>query len=129
VLRVVQGFRLGGTVQSKAQASRQAQEQAAAVVNKSLLSIDYASEYAFKTQYVDTHYAAENNEISDYLQEGDAGFKKPKVYPSFALPIFRRSLACRRRRSGHLVACPKHRHQMRTAWLSTLNLLLLHLVT
>jgi hypothetical protein len=44
---VRQGFRLGGAVQTKAAASREAQEQAAATVNKSLLSIDYASQFYF----------------------------------------------------------------------------------
>lgn len=54
-------------------------EVAAVSVNKSLLSVDYAST---PTQYsrglVLTHHI-ENIEISDYLQEGDVGFKKPKV--------------------------------------------------
>lgn len=63
------------------------QDEAATVsVNKSLLSVDYAST---STQYPKkpmlTHYI-ENIEVSDYLQEGDVGFKKPKV-SSIQLPI------------------------------------------
>ncbi|TFK40352.1 SART-1 family-domain-containing protein [Crucibulum laeve] len=56
------GFRLGSSVISSK--SRQAEEKqhAAAMVNKSLLSIDYTK----------------NLETADYLKEGDVGFKKPK---------------------------------------------------
>ncbi|EMD31320.1 hypothetical protein CERSUDRAFT_119882 [Gelatoporia subvermispora B] len=56
------GFRLGSSAAST-ESKRAAQEQAAAAVNKSLLSIDYAK----------------NIESSDYLKEGDVGFKKPKT--------------------------------------------------
>ncbi|OCH94381.1 SART-1 protein [Obba rivulosa] len=56
------GFRLGSSAPSN-EMKRAAQEQAAAAVNKSLLSIDYAK----------------NIESSDYLKEGDFGFKKPKT--------------------------------------------------
>ncbi|KAI9455991.1 SART-1-domain-containing protein [Russula earlei] len=55
------GFRLGSSLPSSVPDSR-IEEQAAAPVNKALLSIDYAK----------------NIESSDYLQKGDAGFKKPK---------------------------------------------------
>ncbi|KAF7316824.1 hypothetical protein HMN09_00415500 [Mycena chlorophos] len=58
------GFRLGSsTLQSRAEKLEEKKHQAAAAVNKSLLSIDYA-----KT-FLDT----------DYLKEGDVGFKKPKT--------------------------------------------------
>ncbi|KAJ6531811.1 SART-1 family-domain-containing protein [Mycena capillaripes] len=57
------GFRLGNSVQSKAAKVEQQQHAAAAMVNKSLLNIDYAKTFA----------------TSDYLQEGDVGFKKPKT--------------------------------------------------
>ncbi|KAF8507921.1 SART-1 family-domain-containing protein [Gautieria morchelliformis] len=57
------GFRLGGGAPKSSKPTRQMQEEAAASVNKSLLSIDYAK----------------NFEIMDYQQEGDIGFKKPKT--------------------------------------------------
>ncbi|KAJ6494840.1 SART-1 family-domain-containing protein [Mycena vitilis] len=57
------GFRLGSSVQSKAAKVEQQQHAAAAMVNKSLLNIDYAKTFL----------------TSDYLQEGDVGFKKPKT--------------------------------------------------
>ncbi|KAF8588251.1 SART-1 protein [Ramaria rubella] len=57
------GFRLGGSASKASKPTRQMQEEAAASVNKSLLSIDYAK----------------NLEIMDYQQEGDAGFKKLKT--------------------------------------------------
>jgi hypothetical protein len=61
------------------------QEEAAATVNKSLLSIDYASPYDYTSWQPKTYdyLSLENLDISDYLQEGDVGFKKPKVsgYP------------------------------------------------
>ncbi|KIY44016.1 SART-1 protein [Fistulina hepatica ATCC 64428] len=57
------GFRLGSsTVSAKAKAKAKVEETAAAV-NKSLLTIDYAK----------------NIGASDYLQEGDIGFKKPRT--------------------------------------------------
>ncbi|KAF8501642.1 SART-1 family-domain-containing protein [Russula emetica] len=55
------GFRLGASDLSNA-ASTRIEEQVAAPVNRALLSIDYTK----------------NIESSDYLQKGDAGFKKPK---------------------------------------------------
>ncbi|PCH42395.1 SART-1 protein [Wolfiporia cocos MD-104 SS10] len=57
-----QGFRLGSS-SSITQTKREDKEAAAATVNKSLLSIDYAK----------------NIESADYLKEGDIGFKKPKT--------------------------------------------------
>ncbi|KAJ8502715.1 hypothetical protein ONZ45_g11498 [Pleurotus djamor] len=58
------GFRLGSsTLPSKAEQTAKREQEAAASVNKSLLSIDYAK----------------NLEMTDYLQEGDVGFKKPKT--------------------------------------------------
>ncbi|KAI5119438.1 hypothetical protein M0805_008377 [Coniferiporia weirii] len=57
------GFRLGGSIPRTSETVREEQERAAATVNKSLLSIDYAK----------------NMEVADYLQEGDVGFKKPKT--------------------------------------------------
>lgn len=59
------GFRLGASISvADRQAKlRQEAEQAAKLANKQLLSLDYAK----------------NQEVSDYLQEGDVGFKKPKT--------------------------------------------------
>ncbi|VDB84779.1 unnamed protein product [Peniophora sp. CBMAI 1063] len=58
------GFRLGASAVAEARSveERKKEEMAAASVNKSLLSIDYSK----------------GLEISDYLQKGDVGFKKPK---------------------------------------------------
>ncbi|KAG6873938.1 hypothetical protein C0995_008977 [Termitomyces sp. Mi166 len=57
------GFRLGSSVISTKAKTEEQKHQAAAAVNKSLLSIDYAK----------------NFEMNDYLKEGDIGFKKPKT--------------------------------------------------
>ncbi|KAG1781666.1 SART-1 family-domain-containing protein [Suillus placidus] len=66
-------FRLGNSVTSTTISGVQARQEPASV-NKSLLSIDYAK----------------NLETCDYLQEGDIGFKKPKIKkkrPSRRAPI------------------------------------------
>ncbi|KAF7374877.1 hypothetical protein MSAN_00373800 [Mycena sanguinolenta] len=57
------GFRLGSSVKPKTVELEEQKHAAAATVNKSLLNIDYAKTFA----------------TSDYLQEGDVGFKKPKT--------------------------------------------------
>lgn len=59
------GFRLGASVSAADRQARlrQEAEEAAKLANKQLLSLDYTK----------------NQEISDYLQEGDIGFKKPKA--------------------------------------------------
>ncbi|KAJ7903509.1 SART-1 family-domain-containing protein [Mycena olivaceomarginata] len=57
------GFRLGSSVQTKAEKVEEQKHAATATVNKALLNIDYAKIFA----------------TSDYLQEGDVGFKKPKT--------------------------------------------------
>ncbi|GLB40444.1 putative SART-1 family protein [Lyophyllum shimeji] len=57
------GFRLGSSVVSTKANQEEQKHQAAASVNKSLLSIGYAK----------------NLETTDYLKEGDIGFKKPKT--------------------------------------------------
>ncbi|KAJ4477177.1 SART-1 family-domain-containing protein [Lentinula aciculospora] len=57
------GFRLGSSVVSKKTVDKQKNIETAASLNKSLLSIDYKK----------------NLEITDYLKEGDFGFKKPKT--------------------------------------------------
>ncbi|TKY88312.1 hypothetical protein EX895_002664 [Sporisorium graminicola] len=59
------GFRLGASLSSADRQARlrQEAEQAAKLANKQLLSLDYNK----------------NQEVSDYLQEGDIGFKKPKT--------------------------------------------------
>ncbi|KAF9267736.1 SART-1 protein [Marasmius fiardii PR-910] len=68
------GFRLGSSVVSKKEAREQEKHAAAASVNKSLLSIDYIK----------------NLETTDYLKEGDKGFKKirksKKQHPSRRAP-------------------------------------------
>ncbi|KAG5642574.1 hypothetical protein DXG03_002525 [Asterophora parasitica] len=57
------GFRLGSSVVSTKVKQEEQKHQAAASVNKSLLTIDYSK----------------NLEMTDYLKEGDIGFKKPKT--------------------------------------------------
>ncbi|THV07440.1 SART-1 protein [Dendrothele bispora CBS 962.96] len=57
------GFRLGSNTVSKKATEAQRKQEAAATVNKSLLTIDYVK----------------NVETADYLKEGDVGFKKPKT--------------------------------------------------
>ncbi|CDU23606.1 related to SNU66-component of the U4/U6.U5 snRNP complex [Sporisorium scitamineum] len=59
------GFRLGANLSSADRQTRlrQEAEQAAKLANKQLLSLDYTK----------------SQEVSDYLQEGDIGFKKPKT--------------------------------------------------
>ncbi|KAG5638775.1 hypothetical protein H0H81_010196 [Sphagnurus paluster] len=57
------GFRLGSSVVSSKARQEEQKHQVAAAVNKSLLSIDYTK----------------NMEMTDYLKEGDIGFKKPRT--------------------------------------------------
>lgn len=54
-------------------------EVTAVSVDKSLLSVDYASKPTQHSERLGLTLVTENIEISDYLQEGDVGFKKPKV--------------------------------------------------
>ncbi|KAF4613943.1 hypothetical protein D9613_007570 [Agrocybe pediades] len=56
-------FRLGSSTMGKKAQQQEQKLQAAASLNKSLLTIDYAK----------------NMETNDYVQEGDIGFKKPKT--------------------------------------------------
>lgn len=58
-------------------------DEGSVTVNRSLLSIDYASAYfeSNTVAYQLTTIYAENLETADYLKEGDTGFKKPKVSP------------------------------------------------
>lgn len=54
--------------------------QHAVKVNRSLLSIDYASKLCLCAGlHSPLSIPLENIEASDYLQEGDIGFKKPKA--------------------------------------------------
>lgn len=74
----VQDFRLGASVVAK-QSAPAVKEKGTASVNKSLLSIDYASTSPSFAHSIVTHCSLENMETNDYLKEGDIGFKKPKV--------------------------------------------------
>ncbi|PWN45566.1 hypothetical protein IE81DRAFT_333191 [Ceraceosorus guamensis] len=57
------GFRLGEEVQaSKQEADEERKREAARLLNRTMLDLNYDK----------------NQEVSDYLQEGDAGFKRPK---------------------------------------------------
>ncbi|KZT56921.1 SART-1 protein [Calocera cornea HHB12733] len=57
------GFRIGGPSRPTKKSQRAAEEAAAAAVNKTLLSIDYSK----------------NLEMTDYLRDGEVGFKKPRT--------------------------------------------------
>ncbi|KDN52078.1 hypothetical protein K437DRAFT_254632 [Tilletiaria anomala UBC 951] len=57
------GFVLGAQVESKDEIKRRKQEESARMLNRSMLDLSYTK----------------NQEVSDYLQEGDVGFKKPKT--------------------------------------------------
>jgi U4/U6.U5 tri-snRNP-associated protein 1 len=72
------GFRLGASDPSNAPSTR-IEEQVAAPVNRALLSIDYTSTSLLSLHALSLTGCPENIESSDYLQKGDAGFKKPKV--------------------------------------------------
>ena len=80
ILTFLQGFRLGSSASvSKPAAQSQIQESTVSV-NKSLLSIDYDSApECFRLDLTTHRFAVENLETTDYLKEGDVGFKKPKV--------------------------------------------------
>jgi hypothetical protein len=58
-------------------------------VNKSLLSIDYASKdsKAHFFHLPPLSFLVENYDANDYLKEGDIGFKKPKVVQSAFIPL------------------------------------------
>jgi U4/U6.U5 tri-snRNP-associated protein 1 len=74
----LQGFRLGSSLPSNVSDTR-IEEQTAAPVNKALLSIDYTSTSPSSLKISALSSFLENIESSDYVQRGDAGFKKPKV--------------------------------------------------
>jgi hypothetical protein len=89
--RFLQGFRLGG---SSAPARRSnaavAEEDLDSNVNRTLLEggLSYESELHLRASpFLSLAHLSlfvsftEAREVSDYLQEGDAGFKKPKVRP------------------------------------------------
>lgn len=72
-------------------------EIVAVSVNRSLLSVDYASASPGHSEVLFLTRNIENIEISDYLQEGDVGFKKPKVSSvQSPAPIYSPSV-CRKR--------------------------------
>jgi U4/U6.U5 tri-snRNP-associated protein 1 len=76
----LQGFRLGSSMISNKAKQVEEKLQAATSVNKSLLSIDYASKKVLSIRLGWAEYRClENLETMDYLNEGDPGFKKPKV--------------------------------------------------
>ena len=72
-----QGFRLGSSAKP-AKAARILADTEAPTVNKALLSIDYLSLSIHLAIDTSPNLCAENLDTSDYLQEGDAGFKKQK---------------------------------------------------
>ncbi|KAH9994826.1 SART-1 family-domain-containing protein [Russula vinacea] len=75
------GFRLGGSdlLSSVPSTRTEGEEQAAAPVNRALLSIDYTSTMLLSLHEPLLTGSPENIESSDYLQKGDTGFKKPKT--------------------------------------------------
>lgn len=57
------GFRLGGDSMSRSERDEMKKQQTEQMLSRTLLDLDYTK----------------NMEVSDYLQEGDVGFKKPKT--------------------------------------------------
>lgn len=57
------GFRLGGEVRTRKDRDDAKRKESERALNRTLLNLDYTK----------------NEEVSDYLQEGDVGFKKPKA--------------------------------------------------
>lgn len=57
------GFRLGGEVRTRKDRDEAKKKESERSLNRTLLNLDYTK----------------NEEVSDYLQEGDVGFKKPKT--------------------------------------------------
>ncbi len=83
----LQGFRLGSSLPSNVVFSdTRIEEQTAAPVNKALLSIDYTSTSPSSLKTSALSSFLENIESSDYVQRGDAGFKKPKVRSFLSSP-------------------------------------------
>ncbi|KAG6885672.1 hypothetical protein C0993_011436 [Termitomyces sp. T159_Od127] len=82
------GFRLGSSVVSTKVKTEEQKHQAAAAVNKSLLSIDYNK----------------NFEMNDYLKEGDVGFKKPKVSLPFTCGCTSNKVQTKKKRPSRRVA-------------------------
>jgi U4/U6.U5 tri-snRNP-associated protein 1 len=74
----LKGFRLGASNLSNGSSTR-IEEQVAAPINRALLSIDYTSTSLPSLHASSLTGCPENIQSSDYLQKGDAGFKKPKV--------------------------------------------------
>lgn len=93
------GFTLGAPVRNKEEEVKKKQEETARMLNRTLLSLDYTSEYLSHHDFImfplskcfltDLNLfpfftpsftpSTENQEASDYLAEGDVGFKKSKV--------------------------------------------------
>lgn len=85
---VTQEFRLGSSATLSSQSKHEEQkQQVASSLNKTLLTIDYASKYTLFTRRFSplTAFGTENLSTADYLQEGDVGFKKPKVNCSYSI--------------------------------------------
>lgn len=57
------GFRLGGNANTRTERSEHKKKETERLLNRKMLDLDYAK----------------NEEMSDYLKEGDVGFKKPKT--------------------------------------------------
>lgn len=57
------GFRLGGNSVSQKERNGATKKEPESILNRKMLDLDYTK----------------NEELSDYLKEGDAGFKKPKM--------------------------------------------------
>lgn len=77
------GFRIGAEpLESRRAREEEQKAEAARMLNRTMLSLDYKSECAGCAEHVLRPLIsrpAENGEVSDYLQEGDVGFKRPKV--------------------------------------------------
>jgi U4/U6.U5 tri-snRNP-associated protein 1 len=78
------GFRIGAEPLEDRRAREEEQKaEAARMLNRTVLSLDYKSECAARAavrrSLLMSCASTENGEVSDYLQEGDVGFKRPKV--------------------------------------------------
>lgn len=75
-------------------------------VNKLLLSVDYPSASTQHPKELVLIHPLENIEISDYLREGDVGFKKPKVSSTcLCIPTYSLHITCAEKEAPNQQAC------------------------
>jgi len=79
---IVQGFRLGAPVEKKVVVEDDIEMVGQAPSQKIKLNLDYTSRFHHPPRAISAELLLEDFETSDYLKEGDTGFKKPKVWSS-----------------------------------------------